>query len=79
MIIVLMQKGEPMEEKKYRVMWDGDEVARCMRIDDALLFIEALCRKYFNNRINIALLDEPKAEPVNPSEEWENRCLKKKS
>lgn len=48
-----------MEEKKYRVVWDGEEIARCMRIDDALIFIKALCDKYYNNRINITLLDEP--------------------
>ncbi len=51
-----------MEERKYRVVWDGEEIARCMRIDDALIFIKALCDKYCNNRINITLLDEPKTE-----------------
>ena len=51
-----------MEERKYRVAWDGEEIARCMRIDDALIFIKALCDKYYNNRINITLLNEPKTK-----------------
>lgn len=51
-----------MEERKYKVVWDDEEIARCMRIDDALIFIKALCDKYYNNRINITLLDESKTE-----------------
>lgn len=47
-----------MEEKKYKVAWEDEIIARDMRIDDALIFIKALCDKYFNNRINITLLDD---------------------
>lgn len=52
-----------MEERKYKVAWEDEIIARDMRIDDALIFIKALCDKYFNNRINITLLDnnEPEA------------------
>ena len=47
-----------MEERKYKVTWQQEIIARYMRLDDALLFIEALCKKYHNNRIDITLLDE---------------------
>ena len=40
-----------MEERKYKVTWEDEIIARDMRIDDALIFIKALCDKYFNNRI----------------------------
>ena len=49
-----------MEERKYKVAWQQEIIARDMRLDDALLFIEALCKKYYNNRIDITLLDETK-------------------
>ena len=45
------------EERKYKVAWQEEIIARDMNLQDALLFIEALCRKYSNNRINITLLD----------------------
>ena len=45
-----------MEEKKYKVMWGGcDILARDMRLDDALIFIKALCDKYHDDTINITL------------------------
>ena len=46
-----------MDEKKYKVAWQNEIIARDMRIDDALLFIGALCEKYYNNKIEIKLLD----------------------
>ena len=46
-----------MEERKYKVGWEKEIIARDMRLDDALLFIEALCNKYHNNSIKIILLD----------------------
>jgi len=51
-----------MEEKKYKVQWEDEIIARGMRIDDALIFIKALCDKYFNNRTNITLLDDNQPE-----------------
>ena len=51
-----------MEERKYKVAWENEIIARDMRIDDALIFIKALCDKYFNNRINITLLDNNQPE-----------------
>jgi hypothetical protein len=47
-----------MKEKKYKVAWQQEIIARGMRLDDALLFIEALCKKYYNNMIDITLSDE---------------------
>ena len=47
-----------MEERKYKVQWEDEIIARDMRIDDALIFIKALCDKYFNNRINITVLSD---------------------
>jgi hypothetical protein len=51
-----------MEERKYKVAWKTDIIARDMRLDDALLFIEALCNKYPNNSIEITLLDNKAPE-----------------
>ena len=51
-----------MEERKYKVAWEDEIIARDMQIDDALIFIKALCDKYFNNRINITLLDNNQPE-----------------
>ncbi len=47
-----------MEERKYKIAWEDEIIARDMRINDALIFIKALCDEYFNNRINITLLDD---------------------
>jgi hypothetical protein len=47
-----------MKEKRYKVTWQQEVIARDMRLDDALLFIKALCEKYYNNMIDITLLDE---------------------
>ena len=46
-----------MEERKYKIAWQREIIARDMRLDDALLFIEALCNKYHNNSIEITLLN----------------------
>lgn len=51
-----------MEERKYKVAWGGEVIARDMRLDDALLFIDALCNKYHNNSIEITLLDSQAPE-----------------
>lgn len=51
-----------MEERKYKVAWKDEIIARDMWIDDALIFIKALCDKYFNNHINITLLDNNQPE-----------------
>lgn len=53
-----------MEEKKYKVAWEDEIIARDMRIDDALIFVKALCDKYFNNRINITIMDNNAPEQV---------------
>lgn len=50
------------EERKYKVAWKKEVIARDMRLDDALLFIEALCNKYYNNSIEITLLDSKAPE-----------------
>ena len=46
-----------MEEKKYKVAWKREIIARDMRLDDALLFIKALCDKYYEENIEIELLE----------------------
>jgi hypothetical protein len=51
-----------MEERKYKVAWEREVIARDMRLNDALLFIEALCNKYHNNHIEITLLDSKAPE-----------------
>ena len=51
-----------MEERKYKIAWKEEIIARDMRLDDALLFIEALCKKYHNNIIDITLLDSKAPE-----------------
>lgn len=51
-----------MEERKYKIAWQREIIARDMRLDDALLFIEALCNKYHNNSIEITLLDSQTPE-----------------
>lgn len=51
-----------MKERKYKIAWENEIIARDMRIDDALIFIKALCDKYFNNSINITLLDNNQSE-----------------
>ncbi len=51
-----------MEERKYKIAWENEIIARDMRIDDALIFIKALCDKYFHNSINITLLDNSQPE-----------------
>ncbi len=51
-----------MEERRYKVAWEDEIIARSMQIDDALIFIKALCDKYFNNRINITLLNDELSE-----------------
>ena len=52
-----------MEERKYKVAWANKVIARDMRIEDALIFIKALCDEYFCEEINITLLnnDSPEA------------------
>lgn len=37
-----------MIERKYKVAWEDEIIARDMRIDNALIFVKALCDKYFN-------------------------------
>jgi hypothetical protein len=54
-----------MEERKYKVAWENEIIARDMRLDDALIFIKALCDKYFNDSINITLLDSKQPEIPN--------------
>lgn len=51
-----------MEERKYKVAWENEIIARDMRIDDALIFIKALCDKYFDSIIHITLLDNNQPE-----------------
>lgn len=51
-----------MEERKYKVAWEKKIIARDMQLNDALLFIEALCNKYYNNCIEITLLDSKAPE-----------------
>ena len=51
-----------MKERKYKVAWENEIIARDMRIDDALIFIKALCDKYFHDSINITLLDNSQPE-----------------
>ena len=47
-----------MEERRYNVAWENDIIARDMSIDDALIFIKALCEKYDKDRNNISILSE---------------------
>jgi hypothetical protein len=51
-----------MEERKYKVMWRNNVIARDMRIEDALIFIKALCDEYFCEKINITLLNNDSPE-----------------
>lgn len=51
-----------MSEKKYKVAWKREIIARDMRLDDALLFIKALCDKYYEEKIEIELLKEERVE-----------------
>ena len=46
-----------MSEKKYKVAWKREIIARDMRLDDALLFIKALCNKYYEEEVEIELLE----------------------
>ena len=49
-----------MHENKYLVADSGGVLARQMRLDDALLFIEAYCKKYYMEKVSLMLkLDEP--------------------
>ena len=47
-----------MSEKKYLVAENGKVLARGMSLDDALLFIEAYCNKYYKMPIDLRLQDE---------------------
>lgn len=51
-----------MSEKKYKVAWKREIIARDMRLDDALLFIKALCVKYYEEKVEIELLEEERVE-----------------
>ena len=55
-------QSKAMKERKYKVAWKREIIARDMRLDDALLFIDALCNKYHNNSIEITLLDSQAPE-----------------
>lgn len=55
-----------MDDKKYKISWYDEIIARDMRLDDALLFMKALCEKYVNNGIDIRLLDMNAPETFKP-------------
>lgn len=61
----MLNKEKIMEERKYKIAWEDEIIARDMRLDDALIFIKALCDKYFNNHIDINLLDSKYPETNN--------------
>lgn len=50
-------EGIIMTEKKYKVAWKREIIARDMRLDDALLFIKTLCDKYYEEEVEIELLE----------------------
>ena len=51
-------KGKTMSEKRYLVAENGKVLARGMSLEDALLFIEAYCNKYYKMPIDLRLQDE---------------------
>ena len=46
-----------MNEKKYEIAWKRKIIARDMSLDDALLFIKALCCEYYEEQVEIELLE----------------------
>ena len=58
-LLVLRKKKvrKQMKEKKYKVAWKREIIARDMKLDDALLFIKALCEKYYMEEVEIQLLE----------------------
>lgn len=47
-----------MNEKKYLVADESGVLARCMRLDDALMFMKAYCEKYYMEQIDLDLQEE---------------------
>lgn len=41
-------KGEKMEIKLYELWFNGERICSCIRLDDALIMINALIRTYFS-------------------------------
>lgn len=48
-----------MNEKKYMVLERNNILAKGMRIDDALMFMQAYCEKYFMEVCELILREEP--------------------
>ena len=44
----ICEKGEKMAEKLYYLFFNGERICESIRLDDALVLIEAFCRKYYN-------------------------------
>ena len=51
-----------MNEKKYMVLERNNILARAMRIDDALMFMQAYCEKYYMEACELTLREEPRCE-----------------
>jgi len=49
-----------MNEKKYMVLERNNILARGMRIDDALMFMQAYCEKYYMEVCELILKEEPR-------------------
>ena len=49
-----------MDEKLYMVLERNHILARGMRIDDALMFMQAYCEKYYMEVCELMLKEEPR-------------------
>lgn len=58
-----------MEEKRYKVSDASGILASWMKLDDALLFIQAYCERYFNEVTFLTSEEEPSGELCENSEE----------
>ena len=57
-VIVIMQEGKTMSEKKYLVADNCGVLARGMNLDDALMFMKAYCEKYYMEFVDLDLQQE---------------------
>lgn len=47
-----------MPEKKFKVIWGNEIIASKMRLSDAFILIKGLCEQYFNESIDIRLVQD---------------------
>ena len=57
-----------MEEKRYKISDASGILASWMKLDDALLFIQAYCERYFNEVTFLTLEEEPSGVCENSEE-----------